>query len=53
MEKSLNELEKLIDDTKKYGEKNVTDSLEVFRSTTIQKIKKTKDKLDNIRKNDN
>jgi hypothetical protein len=53
MEKSLIKLEKLIDNSKKQGEKNAVKTLEVFHSSTLQEIERTKKKLENIRKNDN
>ncbi len=53
MKKSLMKLEKLIDNSKKQGKKNAVKALEVFHSTTLQDIERTKKKLENIRRNDN
>jgi hypothetical protein len=53
MEKSLVELEKLIDDFKKQCEKEVVKTLEVFRLTTNQGIKRNIKKLENLCKKNN
>jgi hypothetical protein len=53
MEKSLIEVEKLIDDAKKQCEKEAIKALEVFRLTTVQEIERTKMKIENLSKKNN